>query len=194
MTEKEEGQKIPEPEPRPQNPALTDVIHRAVVEGKGGPIDLDALMEAAGGEVAARWRAAGASQQAWHTYRQAEEAYWDTVTVRELTLYTGATLRLTETTLRKTTLTPEHREHGWSERLIELLASMCAEFRVEVETDSFANPGAGQELVRTKMEEISPTWPDVDELSVAVDLAGRALDIASHRLGLETDSSESRSQ
>jgi hypothetical protein len=145
-------------------------------------------MEAAGGEAAARWRAAGATRRAWDAYRQAEEAYWDSVALSYLTLQTVATLRLAETTLLKTALTPEHREHGWSERLVELLASMCAGFRAHVEAGTFADPRAGYTLARHKMEEVSPKWPDRDELSVAVDLARRALDIAGHRLGLGHDS------
>ena len=147
-------------------------------------------MEAARGELAARSRAAGATRQAWDAYRQAEEAYWDTVAFRYFTLHTMAILRLAETTLLKTALTPEHREHGWSERLVELLASKCAEFRGQVEAGTFADPRAGYTLARTKTEEVSPKWPDLDDLSVAVDLASRTLDIASHRLGLDNDSSE----
>jgi hypothetical protein len=115
-------------------------------------LDFGALMEAAGGGVAAQWRAAGATQEAWHTYCQAEEAYWDTAALRHFKLHTVATLRMAETTLLKTALAAEHREHGWFERLIELLASMCAEFRAKVETDTFTNPQAGYALARTTME------------------------------------------
>jgi hypothetical protein len=144
-------------------------------------------MEAAGGEAAAHWRAAGQSQEAWLTYCRAEEAYWDTQAWAHCQRQTVAILRMAETTLRKTALTPAHRQHGWSERLTELLASMCAECRAQVETDTFTDAQAGYDIARTKMEEVSPKWPDLDDLSVAVDLARRALDIASHRLGLEND-------
>ena len=64
---------------------------------------------------------------------------------------------------------------------------MCAEFRAQVEADTFANPQAGHALAHATMDAVSPKWPDLDELSVAVDLAGRTLDILSHRLKLDPD-------
>ena len=189
MAGNEQDEKVPEPEPQSAKRTL-DPSAMAVAAAEGGRLDVGALMAAAGGEVACRWRAAGASHRAWLTYQEAEEAYWDAQDVEYVTLRTAAILRMAETTLRNTTLTPEHREHGWSERLIDRLASMCAKFRAEVENGRFANPRAGHTLARNTMEEVSPKWPDLDELSVAVDLARRALDIASRRLGLGQDSSD----
>jgi hypothetical protein len=109
------------------------------------------------------------------------------VDLRELRLQTLATVRMAETTLLNTVLTPEHRRHGWSDEIIEILASMCADFRDQVEADTFANPKAGYALGRTKMEAVSPKWPDLDDLSVAIDLAGRMLDILGQRLKLDPD-------
>ena len=171
------------PDPGPVNRALVDIIR----SGKGGTRSLDALMEEAGGEAAAQWRAAGISVRAWETYREAEQAYWETVDLRELKLQTLATVRMAETTLLKTVLSPEHRRHGWSDEIIEILASMCTDFREQVEAATFANPKAGYALGRTKMEAVSPKWPDLDELSVAIDLAGRMLDILGQRLTLDSD-------
>jgi hypothetical protein len=94
---------------------------------------------------------------------------------------------MAETTLLKTDLTPEHREHGWSDEIIEILASMCAEFREQVQAATFVNPKAGYALGRTKMEAVSPKWPDLDELSVAIDRAGRMLDILGQRLRSDSD-------
>ena len=62
-----------------------------------------------------------------------------------------------------------------------------SEFRHQIESDTFSDPRAGYKLARAKLEELSPLWPDLDDLSVAVDLARRALDVASHRLGLHGD-------
>ena len=84
---------------------------------------------------------------------------------------------MAEFILIATELTPEHRQHGWNPRIIEVLANMCAEFREQVEAGTFANPRAGYALGRTKMEEVSPKWPDLDELSVALGRAERMLDI-----------------
>ena len=175
-----------EPDPGPVNRGIVNAINAADAEG-GEPLDLDAVMEAAGGEAAAQWRAAKASSAAWDEYREAEQAYWGTVTLRQLQLETVATLRMVEITLLKTDLTMEHRKHGWSRRITEILASMCTEFRVQVETETFRNPRAGYALARATMEEISPKWFDLDELSVAVHLAERTLDVLSWRLNLDPD-------
>jgi hypothetical protein len=86
MAENEQDEKVPEPDPRPVQRALGDTIRTAAAEGKIGRPDFGALMEAAGGELAAGSREAGATRQAWDAYRQAEEAYWDTVASRYLTL------------------------------------------------------------------------------------------------------------
>jgi hypothetical protein len=171
----------------PVNRALLDIIKARSAKGASGPVDLDALMEAARGEAAARWRAAGVSGRAWETYREAEQAYWDSEDLRQLRLQTVATLRMAETVLLKTALTPEHRRHGWSDEMIKVLASMCADSLDQVEADTFANREAGYALGRTKMEAVSPKWPDLDELSVAIDLAGRMLDILSRRLTGDPD-------
>jgi len=144
-------------------------------------------MEEAGGEAAAQWRAAGVTRRAGDTYREAEQAYWDTTPLLYLKLETLATVRMAETTLRKTDLTPEHRQHGWSDEMIEILASMCAEFREQVQAGTFANLNASYELGRTTVEAVSPKWPDLDELTVAVNHAGRMLDILGHRLKSEAD-------
>ena len=100
-------------------------------------------MEAAGGEAAAQWQATKASSAAWDEYRAAEQADRGTVTLGQLQLETVATLRMVEITLLETDLTTEHREHGWSHQITEILASMCAEFRAQVETETFRNPRAG---------------------------------------------------
>jgi hypothetical protein len=55
----------------------------------------------------------------------------------------------------------------------------------QVEAGTFANPRASYALGRTKMEEVSPKWPDLDELSVALAHAERMLDILSRRLNLD---------
>jgi hypothetical protein len=169
----------------PVNRALLDIIKEASGKGTSGPLDLDALMEAKGGQAAARWRAAGILRRASEAHHAAEQVYWNTVDLTELKLATVATLRMAETTLLKTDLTSEHRQHGWSEGIIAVLASKCAEFRSQVETDTFANPRAGYELGRTKLEEVSPMWRDTDELSVALGHAERMLDILSRRLELD---------
>jgi hypothetical protein len=173
-----------EPE-NPVNRALLDIIKARAAAGESGPVDLDAAMETAGGEAAAQWRATKVSQRAWTIYYNAEQAYWDIQDLRYLMLHTVATLRMAETALLKTDLTTEHREHGWSEGMVEYLASRCAEFREQVESEAFANPQAGYELGRAKLEEVSPKWWDTDELSVALDHAGRMLDILGQRLKLD---------
>jgi len=175
-----------EPDPGPVNRAIVNAINAADADG-GEPLDLDAVMEAAGGEAAAQWRAAKTSSAAWDQYREAEQAYWGTVTLKQLQLETVVTLRMVEITLLKTDLTTEHREHGWSRQITEILASMCAEFRVQVETETFRNPRAGYALARTTMDEISPKWFDLDELSAGVHLAERMLDVLSWRLNLDPD-------
>ena len=182
MEDNDQDERSPETGPSPP-PAPERALRRATTAGAIGALDLDALMEATGGEPAGHWRAAVVAHEAWLSYRQAEEAYWDRVSVRQRKVHTVATLRLAETTLRKTTVTAEHRTHGWSEPFIEELASMCAEYRAQVETDSLADPGAGAALAWAVRDEISPKWPDLDELSLAVDLAQRALDLAGPRLG-----------
>lgn len=171
------------PDPEPVNRALVDIIR----SGKGGSQSLGALMEEAGGEAAVRWRAVGISRQAWETYREAEQAYWNAEDLLYLRLETLATVRMAETTLRKTHLTLEHREHGWSDEIIAILASMCAEFREQVEAATFVSVKAGYALGRTKMEAVSPKWSDLDELSVAIDRAGRMLDILGERLKSDSD-------
>ncbi len=171
------------PDPEPVNRALVDIIK----SGKGGSQSLDALMEEAGGEAATRWRAVGISRRAWETYREVEQAYWNTEELLYLRLETLATVRMAETTLRKTDLTPVHREHGWSDEIIDILASMCAEFREQVEAATFVSVKAGYTLSRTKMQVVSPKWPELDELSVAVDRAGRMLDILGERLKTDSD-------
>ena len=173
---------VPESDPQAVNRALLDIIKAANEKGESGPLDLDALMEARGGEAAARWRAAGLTQRAWDAYTEAEQAYWETVDLNYLKLQTVATLRMAETTLQNTALTSEHEGHGWSDRLAELLATKCAELRMQVETDALTNTNAGYMLARIKMEEVSPQWSDLDELSVAVSSAGRMLDILGRRI------------
>jgi hypothetical protein len=169
------------PDPRPVNRALVDIMR----SGKGGNKSLDDLMEEAGGEAAAQWRRAGMIGRAWDTYREAEQSYWNTVPQRQLILETVATLRMAESILLATELTLEHQQHGWNPRIIEVLASMCAEFRGQVEAGTFENPRAGEALGRIKMEEVSPKWPDLDELSVALGHAERMLDILGQRMNLD---------
>lgn len=173
-----------EPE-NPVNRVILDAIKAASAEGKSGPLDLDSLMEEAGGEAAARWRTAGAIRQAGEAEDAAKQAYWDTVDLRQLKLETVATLRMAETTLLKTDLTSELRRHGWSDGIIEVLASMCAKFRDQVQADQFADPRAGYNLGRTKLDEVSPLWRDTDDLSVALGHAASMLDILSRRLKLD---------
>jgi len=172
------------PDPGPVNRALVEIIRAASAEGQSGPLDLDARMEAIGGEAANQWRAAKTSRQAWDAYRRAEIAFWDTQDLRYVRIHTAAVLRMAETTLSQTALTQEHRQHGWSEEMATYLASKIGEFRHQVETDTFSEHEAGYVLGRTLIEEVSPKWPDLDELHVAVDLAESALKIFSKRLGL----------
>jgi hypothetical protein len=168
-------------DPGAVNRALVDIIR----SGKGGTKSLNALMEEAGGEAAIRWKAAGAIQRASEASGAAEQTYWNTVDLRQLKLETVATLRMAETTLLKTELTSGLRKHGWSEGIIEALASMCADFRDQVEADQFADPRAGYKLGRTKLDEVSPLWTDTDELSVALGHAENMLDTLSRRLKLD---------
>jgi len=175
------------PDPGPVNRALIQIIHEASEQGVPGPLDLDARMEAMGGEAAKQWRDAGASWRSWEMLRKVETAYWITQDVRHVKLHTVAILQIAETTLSKTTLTPEHRQHGWSERLAAHLASKIGEFREQVETNTFSEKDAGYILGRTLIEEVSPKWPDTDDLHVAVNLASEALSILSARLGIGSD-------
>ena len=114
--------------------------------GDGSSKSLDDLMEQAGGEAAAQWRRAGMIGRAWDAYCEAEQSYWNTVPQKQLILETVATLRMAESILQTTELTPEHQQHGWNPRIIDVLASMCAEFRGQVEAGTFANPRAGDAL------------------------------------------------
>ena len=116
----------PDPGSQAVNRALLDIIRAANAEGNSGPLDWDALMEAQGGEAAAQWRLARAIRQAWDTYSDAEQAYWDTVEIGQLKLQTAATLRMAETTLLRTSLTQYHRSHGWSENIVQVLAYSSA--------------------------------------------------------------------
>jgi hypothetical protein len=61
------------------------------------------------------------------TYQEAEQACWDSEDMRYVRLETLATARMVESRLRKTELTPEHRELGWSEETVRFLASMSSE-------------------------------------------------------------------
>jgi hypothetical protein len=147
------------------------------------PLDVDALMEARGGAAAARWRSIKSLGQAYQDYQAAALAYRLAQDLPRLKTEVIAALRLAEVALTRTPLTPELKQHGWSPRFIQYMADLLADYRDQVENDTFQlDWDVDYGIHRTMMEEISPMWYDLDEIKEAVNHASELLQAYQVRL------------
>jgi hypothetical protein len=137
---------------------------------------LDAAMEAQGGAAAARWRSVKDQGQAFQEYQAAATAYRLAQDLPRLKTEVIAALRLAEGALTRTPLTRELEQHGWSPRFISYMADLLADYRDQVEKDTFQlGWDVGYGIGRTMLEEISPMWYDLDEIKEAVNHAKELL-------------------
>jgi len=123
-------------------------------------IDLDAVMEKAGGEVAARWRQTNERQELWQTEQRLEKIRLDELPNEELQAEVVAALTKTERILSETTIDDVLASHGWSERLASTLSARLAVIRANVESGSYPADSPYSELGRTLIEEIDPKAED----------------------------------
>jgi hypothetical protein len=138
--------------------------------------DMDALMEAQGGALAARWRSAKDQGQAFHEYQAAALAYRLAEELPRLKTEVISALRLAQGALTRTPLTSELERHGWSPRFVRHMADLLADYESQVEKDTFLlDWDVGYGIGRTMLEEISPMWFDHDEIKEAVNHAAELL-------------------
>ncbi len=134
---------------------------------------LDAAMEARGGDVARTWRQKREESERSRAERQREEERLDSLPLEDLKAETIAALEAAAALLSETRLDSELRTHGWSERLMTLLAGHCSELKTWVSEGTYSAQREGPPLGRWVIEEIDPRT--TDELKVALYRAGDLL-------------------
>ena len=134
-------------------------------------IDLDAALEKAGGEVAARWRRTMEPLKVER--RKLSEAEKRLQAIRhgelsgeELQAEVVAALTKTERLLSETPLDDVLKSHGWSEQLAGILAERLAVIRAMVEDGRYRVNSTYSELGRTLIQVINPKTNDVLQAAV----------------------------
>jgi hypothetical protein len=123
-------------------------------------IDLDAVMEKAGGEVAASWRQTTELHELWKADRRSKEIRLDELSGEELQAEVIAALTKTERILSETPIDYVLKSHGWSERLANTISARLAVIRANVESGRYRGNSNYSELGRMLIEEIDPKTED----------------------------------
>ena len=147
-------------------------------------IDLDAALEKAGGEVAARWRRTMEPLKVER--RKLSEAEKRLQAIRhgelsgeELQAEVVAALTTAESLLSETPIDGVLASHGWSERLASTISTRLAVMRAMAEDGRYRGNSTYSELGRMIIEEIDPRTEDA--LTAAVYECQSLLRAASRR-------------
>lgn len=133
-------------------------------------IDLDAVMEKAGGDVAARWRRTTGRTTERRKLSKADKRLQairhGELSGEELQAQVIAALTETETILTETLIDDELASHGWSEQLAHAIAAHLAVNRAMVEDGRYRANSTYSELGRMIIEEIDPRTEDALKAAV----------------------------
>jgi hypothetical protein len=123
-------------------------------------IDLDAVMENVGGEVAASWRRTTELHNLWKAHQRSKEIRLDELSGEELQAEVVAALSKTERILTETPIDDVLARHGWSEQLTNILSTRHAEIRAMVEDGRYRPNSSYSELSRELIDVIDPKTED----------------------------------
>jgi hypothetical protein len=131
-----------------------------VFGGSSPAIDLDAVSEKVGGEVAANWRKATERVNLWKADQRSEEIRLGELPSLELQAEVVAALSKAERILTETPIDDVLASHGWSEQLTNILSTRLAVIRANVESGRYRANSSYSELGRELLDVIDPRTED----------------------------------